>query len=107
MLSTAPDDACEEAPLPDQAQDHREEGAPTPWLPNAPSTNTPLAIRRGWIDDLRPDVNLKLFNVNTGAFAGAATTDLQGQYVFYNVLDGFYSLYVLDRPGCPIVRCLR
>ena len=31
MLSTAPDEACEEAPLPDQAQDHFLAAAYTTW----------------------------------------------------------------------------
>jgi hypothetical protein len=77
------------------------QGAPAPPIPATPPSGVPLAIHRSWIDDFRPDVSLKMFDLHSGAFSSAVTTDLQGQYVFYGLPFGSYALYVSDAPYLP------
>jgi len=75
-------------------------GDPLPAIPPLPPSGTPLGTLRGWLEDNRPDVLLKLID-STGASYGPITTDDQGQYVFHNLPNASFTSFIADAPGQP------
>jgi hypothetical protein len=76
-------------------------GAPRPTVPKAPPSGSGLGIFRAWLPDQRPDVLLEAVDttITPPTVYGPVSTDLQGQFTFFNLPQDSFQLLLSDAPG--------